>query len=260
MQPEFLAVATLDEVRRHLYQRAPLVHCLTNDVVQNFTANVLLALGASPAMVTDPAEAALFSQHADALSVNLGTLTEPQIATIRAAVEGARQAGTPWVFDPVAVGYLPLRTAFAHELLALNPTAIRANASEIIALAGGHESGRGVDSLHSTREALPAAQALARHSGALVALSGEVDYVTDGTRTLAIAGGDAMMTRVVGTGCALSAVVAASCALEGDRLMNIAGACGIMSRAGQHAARTSAGPGSFVAAFLDALYQREQMS
>lgn len=258
MQPDLLCATAVDRVRLSLRQHAPLVHCLTNDVVQNFTANVLLALGASPAMVVDPEEAALFSQHTDALSVNLGTLNQFQMTAICAAVNSARAASRPWVLDPVAVGMLPLRTRFAHQLLALQPAAIRGNGSEIMALAGAGGAGRGVDSTQSAQQALVAAETLARQTGAVIAVTGEIDYVTDGRRTVEVTGGDPLMTRVVGTGCALSAVVAASCALPGCRLENVAAACAIMSRAGQRAARVCGGPGSFVALFLDSLYTGEE--
>jgi pyridoxal/pyridoxine/pyridoxamine kinase len=102
-----------------------------------------------------------------------------------------------------------------------------------------------------------AAQALARQTNAIVAVTGEVDYVTDGQRTRTVAGGDPLMTRLVGTGCALSAVVAASCSLPGDRLDNVAAACGWMKRAGTIAVAQSYGPGSFASAFLDALHNLE---
>lgn len=210
---------------------------MTNDVVQTFTANVLLAVGASPAMVIDPREAAQFAAIADALLINVGTLTADRAVAMRAAVEQARQADKPWTLDPVAVGALTVRTAFCHELLALQPAAIRGNASEILALAGMSGGGRGVDTTDTAAAALPAAQALARQLTTVVAVTGEVDYVTDGERVLSVVGGSALMTRVVGTGCALSAVVAASAALPGDRLENVAAACGLMKQAGEIAAR-----------------------
>ena len=234
---------------RHLFHRhSPLVHCMTNDVVQTFTANVLLAIGASPAMVIDPDEASQFAAIADALLINVGTLTVE-----RAAARSAQQAGKPWALDPVAVGALTLRTEFCRELLALQPAAVRGNASEIMALAGMSGGGRGVDTTDTAAAALPAAQALARQLNTVVAVTGEVDYVTDGQRTRAVTGGDPLMTRVVGTGCALSAVVAAAAAMPGDRLENVAAACGLMKLAGGKAA-LQGGPGSFTPAFLDALY------
>ncbi|WP_249360401.1 hydroxyethylthiazole kinase, partial [Citrobacter sp. wls707] len=110
------------------------------------------------------------------------------------------------------------------------------------------------DTTDTPAAALGAAQELARQVETIVVVTGEVDYVTDGLRTVCVNGGDPLMTRVVGTGCALSAVVAASCALPGDRLDNVASACSWMKQAGQIATQQSTGPGSFVPVFLDALY------
>jgi hydroxyethylthiazole kinase len=227
---------------------------MTNEVVQSFTANTLLALGASPAMVIEPEEASQFAAIADALLINVGTLTESRSIAMRAAVEQALRANTPWTLDPVAVGALEFRRHFCLDLLSFQPAAIRGNASEILALAGMIAGGRGVDTTDSAVAALPAAQTLARRVATIVVVTGEVDYVTDGQRTVSVTGGDPLMTRVVGTGCALSAVVAASCALQGDRLDNVASACSWMKQAGKLAAEQSTGPGSFIPAFLDALY------
>ncbi|WP_312666670.1 hydroxyethylthiazole kinase [Pantoea sp. CTOTU49201] len=256
-QPDLLSPAQLAHSLQLLRQQAPLVHCMTNDVVQTFTANVLLALQASPAMVIDPEEAAQFAGFADALLINVGTLTCERRDAMLAAVQAAQASGTPWTLDPVAVGALTLRTAFCQQLLSLQPAAIRGNASEILALAHQATGGRGVDSLHQADAALSAAQQLARDFNTIVAVTGEVDYVTDGAQTLAIPGGSPLMTRVVGTGCALSAVVAAFTSLPGDRLQHVASACRVMSLAGELAARQVAGPGSFVAAFLDTLWTLE---
>lgn len=236
-------------------QQAPLVHCITNDVVQTFTANVLLALGASPAMVIDPEEAAQFSAIAAGLLINVGTLTRERAGAMLAAIAAANQAQKPWTLDPVAVGALTYRTEYCQTIMHQRPAAIRGNASEILALAQQAGSGRGVDSLHDSADALAAAQQLSLSCGAVVAVTGAVDYVTDGQRTLSIAGGSPLMTRVVGTGCALSAVVAGFAALPGDRLTHIASACRVMSCAGERAAAAVSGPGSFIPAFLDALYQ-----
>lgn len=258
MQSDSLCSQAVVQTLHHLRTTSPLVHCMTNDVVQTFTANVLLALGASPAMVVDEEEAAQFSAVADALLINVGTLTRERSRAMRAAIEAAREARRPWVLDPVAVGGLTLRSHFASQMLALEPAAIRGNGSEILALAGVQGGGRGVDSTDSARVALPAARHLARSCGAVVAVTGEVDYITDGERTIQVPGGDEMMTRVVGTGCALSAVVAACCALPGKRLENVAAGCRIMARAGELAVARSQGPGSFVPQFLDALWQLDE--
>ena len=236
-------------------QQAPLVHCLTNDVVQTFTANVLLALGASPAMVVETEEAAQFSAIADALLVNVGTLTRSRSEAMFAAVQSSNQAGRSWTLDPVAVGALEFRTTFCHQLLSHQPAAVRGNASEIMALANEAGGGRGVDTLHHSSAAVQAAQKLALASGAIVAVSGEVDFITDGQRIISVSGGSPLMTRVVGTGCALSAVVAGFASLPGDRLLHVASACQVVAKAGERAAAQVAGPGSFIPVFLDELYQ-----
>ncbi len=231
----------------------PLVHNLTSATVANFTANALLAVGASPAMVEDPEEAAQFAGIAQAVSVNLGSLTATRRASILAAVGAAQKHGTPWVLDPVGAGGISARTAFAEELLAHHPAAIRGNASEILALAGGAGGGRGVDSSHASDQAIAAAETLARGSAAVVAVTGVVDYVTDGTQTLAIHGGHAMMTQVTGMGCAASAIVAAFVGIESDHLRAVVAALSVVAASGTSAATKSQGPGSFAAAYLDAL-------
>ncbi|EAZ3422266.1 hydroxyethylthiazole kinase [Salmonella enterica subsp. enterica serovar Albany] len=266
MQPDLHCRTLAAHTLKHFRALSPLTHCMTNDVVQTFTANTLLALGASPAMVIDPVEARPFAVIANALLVNVGTLTASRADAMRAAVESAYDAKTPWTLDPVAVGALEFRRRFCLDLLPLRPAAIRGNASEILALSGMALGGRGVDTTEAALAALPAAQALAalaalpaaqalaRQIDCIVVVTGEIDYVTNGQRTLSIPGGDPLMTRIVGTGCALSAVVAASCALPGAALDNVASACCWMKLAGQAAAERSEGPGSFIPAFLDALY------
>jgi hydroxyethylthiazole kinase len=235
---------------------APLVHCLTNLVVTNFTANVLLALGAAPAMVVAREEVAEFAPIASALSVNLGTLDVPQTRSIRAAVDAARGADKPWVLDPVAVGPLAFRTEFALDLLDAKPAVIRGNASEIISLSGGAASGRGVDSTAATDAALDAAQVLALKTRAVVAVTGQTDYITDGQRTVALSNGSPLMTRVTGVGCALSATVAAfvGTAASRDEYWNATvAAIAYSTIAGELAARDAALPGSFAVAYLDRL-------
>lgn len=257
MQPDLHSRTLAAHTLHHFRTLSPLTHCMTNEVVQSFTANTLLALGASPAMVVEPEEARQFAAIASAVLINVGTLTQARATAMRAAVEQAHLANTPWTLDPVAVGALEFRHRFCLDLLSLQPAAIRGNASEILALAGMSGGGRGVDTTDTAASALPAAQALARQIGTIVVVTGEVDYVTDGQRTVCVNGGDPLMTRVVGTGCALSAVVAACCALPGDRLDNVASACRWMKQAGQIATEQSTGPGSFVPAFIDALYNLE---
>jgi len=237
-----------------LRECTPLVQSITNAVVTNFTANVLLAVGAAPAMTDIPTEAGPFARIASGVLLNLGTPQAEQREAMVEAATAANEAGTPWVLDPVAVGFLPVRTALAAELLALRPTIVRGNASEIIALAGLGAGGRGVDSTDSVDSAIEAATAIARTSGAVVAISGPTDVITDGERVVRCSNGHAWLTLVTGGGCALGAVLAAFASLDDDRLLTTVAATTAYTVAAQLAAAESRGPGSFAPAFLDHLH------
>lgn len=250
-------VGSAADLLRELRVEPPLVHCITNSVVTGFTANVLLALGAAPAMVDITGEAGMFAAISSGLLVNLGTPTPEQRSATLEAVGGARTAGTPWVLDPVAVGALPVRTALAQDLLGLRPTLIRGNASEILALAGLSQGGRGVDALDATEAAADAARDLARRTGGAVAVSGPVDLLVDAERTIRVANGDALLTRVTGGGCALGAVMAAFLGTARrtghDPLVAATAATLVYTVAAEDAAEGAAGPGSFAVRLLDAL-------
>ncbi|KQN99631.1 MULTISPECIES: hydroxyethylthiazole kinase [unclassified Arthrobacter] len=237
-----------------LRDAVPLVQCITNAVVTNVTANVLLALGAAPAMVDIPGEARQFAPVASAVLVNLGTPTGSQREAMLEAADAANGAGTPWVLDPVAVGFLTVRTQTAAELVALRPGIIRGNASEIIALAGAGAGGRGVDSLDEPAAALDAARLLASRHGSVVAVSGAVDMiVAPSGAVVGVANGTPLLTQVTGGGCALGAVMAAFAALTEDPLLAAVAATGAYTIAAEHAAAVASGPGTFGAQFLDAL-------
>lgn len=246
-----LDCATVVEEVRH---RAPLVHCLTAAVSMNLVADATLAAGARPMMTETEQEAPFVVRRADALLANLGTLSTDGMAGIPATVRVAVERGIPWVLDPAAIGPSPVRVELARELLAQGPTLVRANASEVLVLAGAGSGGRGADASDGVDEALPAALDLARHHGCVVAVSGEVDLVTDGSRVVHVANGHPMLTRVTGTGCALGALSAACLAVTGEPLEAAVTATVWMGLAGQQAAGRVRGPGSFRAALLDELY------
>ncbi|WP_181409012.1 hydroxyethylthiazole kinase [Schumannella soli] len=229
-----------------LRERAPLVQCVTNAVVTNFTANVLLALGAAPAMSDLPGEAGVFAGVADGSLVNLGTPTPVQADGAREVVAATRR----WVLDPVAVGALPVRTALAHELLDARPAIIRGNASEVLALAGAGAGGRGVDSVDGPDAARAAAIHLALATDSVVAVSGEIDLVTDGREIVRVPGGDVLLTKVTGGGCSLGATMAAFLGVA-DALSAAVAASLVHAVAAERAAVRTTGPGSFATAFLD---------
>jgi hydroxyethylthiazole kinase len=236
-----------------LRAQPPLVQCLTNSVVTNFTANALLAIGASPAMVDIPTEAEAFAETASASLINLGTPGQEQRDAMRGTARAAAAAGTPWVLDPVAVGMLPVRTRLAADLLDHAPTAIRGNPSEVIALAGLGGGGRGVETVDSAESAADAAALLARRHRSVVAVSGPIDLITDGTDIVRVSNGHRYLTRITGGGCALGAVTAAFLSLDDDRLGATVAATAVYTVAAELAATGAAGPGSFATAFLDVL-------
>ena len=198
--------AALEDLRA----KRPLVQNITNYVAMTVSANVLLALGASPAMVHAVEEVEDFVAIADTLAVNIGTLSPPWVEAMRVAVKRANALGKPWVLDPVGCGATVYRTQVAAELAALKPSLIRGNASEIMSLAGQvGAGGKGVDSTAPAEYATSAAAALAQRTGTIVAITGETDYVSDGTTLIAVHAGHALMPLSTALGCSLSAASAA---------------------------------------------------
>ncbi|WP_127103827.1 hydroxyethylthiazole kinase [Pararhodobacter zhoushanensis] len=232
----------------------PLVQCITNYVAMNIAANVLLAAGASPAMVSDAEEAGEFAQIAGALTVNIGTLSGPFVDGMRAAIAGAQQAGRPWVLDPVACQTTALRRRVAAELVALRPTIIRGNASEILSLAGEASRGQGVDGRDAVAAAEDGARWLAQRTGGVVAVTGAVDFVTDGSRAVRIEGGSPWMPMNTALGCSLTGLCGAYAALAADPFDATVAALAHFAVAGQRAHPGAQGPGSFAPRFLDALH------
>jgi hydroxyethylthiazole kinase len=232
----------------------PLVQNITNYVVMTLSANVLLALDASPAMVHAAEEVEDFVGLSSALVINIGTLSPTWVEGMQRAAARAVALGKPWVLDPVGCGATPYRTGVAAELARARPTIIRGNASEILSLAGAASAGgKGVDSTASSRQALAAAGELAKTTGAVVAVTGVIDYATDGSSVIAVESGDALMTRSTGLGCALSAATAAFASVA-PPLEAAAAALTVYGAAGKHAAEKCRGPGSLPAELCDALY------
>jgi hydroxyethylthiazole kinase len=237
-----------------LRAKRPLVHNITNAVVTNFTANVLLSVGASPAMVQAREEVAEFAALADALVVNIGTLDSMKVESMHLAAQAAVAGGKPWVLDPVGAGATRYRTDTALSLLALSPSVLRANAGEILALAGARDPAqKGVDSGAGPDAALQAAQTLARQFGCLVAVTGATDRVVDASGIVAsVSGGVPAIQSVTGTGCATTALVGAFLAVAPPAAAAVA-ALTLMKRAAERAAAGDPGPGTLAVRLIDAL-------
>ena len=233
----------------------PLVHNITNFVVMNFTANVLLAAGASPVMAHAENEVEEMVSFAKALVLNIGTLDDAWIASMLKAGRKASALGVPIILDPVGAGATKLRTETAKRILAeTRVTLVRGNASEILALGGGASKAKGVDAADTVEAASERAVALARELGVPVAITGPVDFVTDGKRIVRVANGHPLMGCVTGTGCGATAIVGAFAGVDADPVSAAATALAYYGLAGEYAADGVAGPGSFMIRFLDALH------
>jgi len=238
---------------------APLVHNITNFVVMNYSANALLAVGASPVMAHAHEEVQDMVGIAQALVLNIGTLEPDWIRSMQLALQAARTRGIPVVLDPVGAGATPYRNAALTELLRTGaPTIVRGNASEVMSVAGLSQKTRGVDSAAASGEAVHAAQALARDQGAVVCVSGADDHVVDASgRWATLSNGHPWMTRVTGVGCSASALIGAFAAVQPDpwRATLAAMAClGIVGEmAVERTQAAGAGVGRLQAELLDGL-------
>lgn len=245
-------------------ERSPLVHSITNLVVINFNANVLLAAGASPVMAHAHEEVREMVGIAQALVLNIGTLDPYWVDSMQLALAAAAQRGIPSVLDPVGAGATPYRNQTLEDLLAVaSPTVIRGNASEIMSMAGATVKTRGVDSSAATNVALGAAQALAGRTGGTICVSGEMDYILDARKRWArLSNGHAWMTRITGVGCSASALVGAFCAVQSDAWRATTAAMAFLGVVGEVAAeKTQArglGVGSLAVSLLDELQLLDQ--
>ena len=242
--PAELADVAADVLAR-VRDRSPRVHCITNTVAQNYTANMLLAAGAVPSMTVSPEEIVSFLAGAEALLVNLGTFDEERRRAIAVALDSAGTARMPWVLDPVFIERSPGRAAFARELLARGPAAVRLNAAEFGPLFGGDPADK-------------AAARVAEACGVVVALTGDNDIVTDGALHAIISNGDPSMALVTGMGCAGSALVCAALAVETDSWLATSAALIALGVAGEIAAKATRGPGRFASWIIDALHNLDR--
>lgn len=237
-----------------LRNTAPLVHNITNFVVMNFTANALLAVGASPVMAHAVEEVEDMVAIAGALVVNIGTLSPRWVEGMKAAMKKAAELGKPIILDPVGAGATPYRNKALTELLeTAPPTIIRGNGSEILALAGANIQTKGVDSTADSADSIDAAYALSERFGAVVSVSGAVDVIVHGQRTGWVSNGVPLMTKVTGMGCSASAIAGAFAAICPDPFEAAVSAAATMGVCGELAYRNAKLPGSFQIAFLDTL-------
>ncbi len=234
-------------------RKAPLVHNITNFVVMNSSANILLSIGAQPVMAHALSEVEDMVKLSSALVINIGTLDETWVSAMIKAGLAANSLGIPIVFDPVGAGATKFRTDKSLEILdLLRISVLRGNASEISAIAG-FDGAMGVDSIHNVDNFIDISRDISNKYSCVVGISGERDLISDSRRVARVANGHSIMTRVTGTGCGLSATTGAFIAANEDPFEAVVSAFSYYSLAGELAYKIAQHPGSFESAFIDAL-------
>ena len=246
----------LELLLKKIREEKPLVHNITNYVVMNFTANTLLAMGASPVMAHAAEEVKEMTGLAKSLVLNIGTLSNAWMDSMFLAGRKANSIGVPVVFDPVGSGATRFRTLYARKLVKqVNVAVVRGNASEILSLASEETSTKGVDSAHRVEDAEQFAREIAKDINSVVAVTGPVDFITDGSRSVRCRNGHPLMGHVTGTGCAATAAIATFAAVTKDPLEAASAGLAFFGLAGEMAAKKAKSPGSFAVALIDALYE-----
>ena len=246
----------LKSLLEELREKRPLVHNITNYVVMNFTANTLLAMGASPVMAHAVDEVEEMVSLAKALVINMGTLSKQWIESMFTAGKRANEIGLPVILDPVGSGATSFRTSTFRSLVKeLKLSVVRGNASEILSIGSDYVRTKGVEAAHGAEEAIETARATAKEIDSVAAITGPVDYVTDGARVIRCYNGHPLLGYLTGTGCAATAAIAAFNSITNDSLEAASAGLAFFGLAGEIAGSRADSPGSFMVALLDALYQ-----
>lgn len=247
------------ELLQQVREENPLVHNMTNQVVANDVANSLIALGASPMMAYAEEEVEEVAQFARAVVLNIGTITKETADAMIKIGRAANKNNVPVVLDPVGVGATSFRKEIVAKLTdAIQFTAIRGNAAEMATVAGKEWESKGVDAGrgHASKEDI--VRTIAQNYQCVAAISGEVDFVSDGTKVISISNGHLLMGKITGSGCMLSGLCGAFVSLlPKEPLDSIVAAHTVYTIAGERAGERSdvQGPGTFRAALMDELYR-----
>ncbi|MEJ2233671.1 MAG: hydroxyethylthiazole kinase [Syntrophobacterales bacterium] len=249
---EYDLKALLEKLR----DERPLVHNITNYVVMNFTANTLLAMGASPVMAHAADEVEEMVSLASALVINIGTLSKHWIESMLKAGRRANELGVPIILDPVGSGATSFRTnTFRNLVKELRLSVVRGNSSEILSIASDSIRTKGVETTHGVEQALETAREVATEIDSVAAITGPVDLITDGKRVIRCSNGHPMLGSVTGTGCAATVTIAAFASVTNDPLEATCAGLAFFGLAGEHAGTKTSSPGSFITSLLDALYE-----
>ncbi len=254
MKTNTINAETIFNDLKNLRQQTPLVHNITNFVAMNSSANILLALGASPLMAHAPEEIPEIEKISGALVLNIGTLDTTWIAAMKMAQKYALQQKIPIILDPVGAGASALRTTTAQTILHAGVQVVRGNGSEIMALANYSAKTKGVETSITSNDAISAAQQLAEKYQCVVVISGADDFIVIPDKIVKLSNGTALFTKVTAMGCGATAVIGAFAAINKDYVAAAIHAMATFAIAGECVAANVNTPGSFYVAFLDKLY------
>lgn len=230
-------VSNFKDVLESIKINKPMVHHITNYVTANDCANIVLALGGSPVMAEDPREVEEVVSLSSALVLNTGTLNHFKIDSFILAGKKANSLGIPVILDPVGVGATKLRTQVVSRILEeVRISVLRGNMSEIKHIYGAGGITRGVDSTDNSRDGgKEVALSLANRLKAVVAITGELDIVSDGNKVYCIENGHRMLSRVTGTGCMTSSLIGLCCGGGAEPLKGAIFGIMIMGLSGERA-------------------------
>ena len=259
----------LGDCLNNVRKNTPLIHNITNYVTVNDVANIILACGASPIMADEPDEVEDITSICAGLNINIGTLNKRTVDSMLLAGKKANELGHILLLDPVGAGASSLRTKTALNLLEnIKFDVIRGNISEIKTLAMGIGTTKGVDACAAdsvTNENLNSSvefiKNFAQRTGSIIAVTGEIDIVTDGNKSYIIRNGRAEMSKITGTGCQLSGITTAFTAANPDTKLEAvtAAVCamGIAGEIGWSHMQIGDGNATYRNRIIDAIYNMD---
>lgn len=235
----------IGDLLKAIRQRRPLIHLVGSEITTGVMTSIILALGGDTIVTGEASEAGEAARRADALCLNLGSLTAEGLKAMRRAAEIAQAGNVPILLDPAEAGRLSPRTTAAQTLLReFSIAAIRGNPAEVASLVG----------LPTNTAPATIARTAAQRFRTVVAVTGRRDHISDGTRLIAVDNGHEMLQVVSGSGCMSTAAVAAAMAATPDRLLAVVGGLTIFNRAAEWGVNHSRGPASLLIQLLDLLY------
>jgi len=256
--PDYEIVKKVGEALCRIKETSPLIHTLTNFVVMNDTANATIEIGGSPCMAHALGEVEEFATMAGCVVINIGTLSAEWNDSFYLAGKAAEKAGTPVILDPVGVGATHYRLKTCKDLLSsFKVTVLKGNAGEISAIAGfGGAASKGVDSTGTVDKPFDLVSNLAQQLNTCVCMTGAVDYISDGKKSISLHNGDKMLENITGSGCTVGNLVGCFAAVEKDPVIAAAGGVLAMSIAGELAMKQTSvrGPRTFFAALHDEIF------